>query len=88
MNPFWFLTLLFNIFFNSNKLTNPNMQFAIETTWDDQPIKHDSVKFKFSLNDENSLKIDIVAPFFNSPDKPNYKPGDNFNLWDYEGIIY
>jgi hypothetical protein len=85
MNPFWFLALIFNIFFDS-KVAIPKMQFAIETTWDSQKLKHEPVKFKFSLNDENSLKIDIVAPFFNSPTKPNYNPGDNFNLWDYEGI--
>ena len=86
MNPFWFLTILFNLIFESKIVIPKNMQFAISTTWESQKVNHEPVKFRFSSLDENNLKIDIVAPFFNSPAKPNYKPGDNFNLWDYEGI--
>jgi hypothetical protein len=74
MNPFWFFACLFNFIFDI-KIVPTKMNYEIVTTWDNKSIKHSPVKFTFSCNDENSLKIDVIAPFFNSPARPNQKPG-------------
>lgn len=63
------------------------MEYAIETTWDNKAISHSPVTFKFSAYNENNLLIEVTAPFFDSPAKPSQKPGDDFNLWDYEGFL-
>ena len=65
---------------NSNK-------YLIETTWNSLPIKqHRPAELSFS-QDNNSLIINTKAQFFDSPGKPEQNPGQDFNLWDYEGTI-
>ena len=63
------------------------LELLIKSTWDSQQVKHEFIKLTLSQSnsDPNLLNIDIEAPFFNSPEKPNFKPGDFFPLWDYEG---
>ena len=64
------------------------IKLRIEKTWDDQEIDHDAIEItlKEDANRKDTLIIQISAPFFNSPQKPNKNIGEFFNLWDYEGI--
>ncbi|RMZ94708.1 hypothetical protein BpHYR1_018391 [Brachionus plicatilis] len=61
------------------------LNFKIETTWNNETINHEPVKFTFEPDaDSVGLVIKIDAPFFNDPAKPSEKIGEFFNLWDYE----
>jgi hypothetical protein len=64
-------------------------KYAIKTTWNGNPINHDTIKLVLSQNeqDRNYLDLDITSPFFNSPEEPAFEIGEFFNLWDYEGRI-
>ncbi len=61
--------------------------YLIKTTWDNQAIAHPPVSLSLEKSNQ-SLIINIQAPFFNSPGKP-IEPTDGraFNLWDYEGNL-
>ena len=60
------------------------MEFSITKTWDDHQLNHRPINIKLDT-ESNDLVININAPFFADPEKPNKEPGDVFNLWDYEG---
>ncbi len=61
--------------------------YFINKTWDGHPISHSPVRLNLESSNQ-SLTINIQAPFFNSPEKPGEPiDGSAFNLWDYEGII-
>ena len=62
--------------------------YLIKTTWNSQPIiDHPPVSLSLEKFDQQSLVINIKAPFFNSPEKPvENADGHVFNLWDYEGF--
>lgn len=66
------------------------IKLRIEKTWDDQEIDHDAIEItlKEDANRKDALIIQISAPFFNSPQKPDKNIGEFFNLWDYEGIRF
>jgi hypothetical protein len=63
------------------------MDFSIETTWNGKQIQHDPVKVQLRICDnKNALEVCIEAPFFNSPACPSKNiPGEDFDLWNYEG---
>lgn len=57
----------------------------IKTSWDSEPVNHRAVELNI-YNAEHGLGIEIDAPFFNDPPKPNGPPGLPFQgLWEYEG---
>ena len=60
--------------------------FSIEKTWDGKPINHKPVEIKLSPA-EDSLVIEISAPFFDDPAPEKGKMGEAFfKLWDYEVV--
>ena len=64
------------------------MDYVIAHTWDGKEIPADHrVKIRLEKADDgDDLVIKIDAPFHNDPAPPDSKkPGDVFNLWDYEG---
>ena len=81
---FLFVALFLEI---ESKVVMCSNSYLIKTTWDSQSISHQPVSLSLERNNQ-SLAINIQAPFFNSPEKPN-EPTDGhaFNLWDYEGIL-
>lgn len=61
------------------------MTFAIENTWDSNPVDHDPIRIVFS-DGQAGLKMEVFGPFFNDPAAPPVEPGLSFpGLWDYEG---
>jgi hypothetical protein len=70
------------------------MKFLIEKTWNDQlitdhsPVEIDLFFKENETNTKKDLNVKIKAPFFNDPKSPSVdiKPGDDFNLWDYEVV--
>lgn len=62
--------------------------FEIEKSWDDQKLDHDPIKIVLEKdkNEPEYLIVQIEAPFFKSPNKPENAIGEFFNLWDYEGL--
>ena len=68
--------------FASSKLT-----FSIRTSWNKEKLNHDPVHIHLERDqfDPNFLVINIKAPFFASPRKPDEAIDAAFNLWDYEG---
>ena len=70
---------------------NQNHSYEIKFTWDSQPIvDHEPARLSFenyTSNQEAFLLISIKAKYFGSPGEPlNHKPGEFFNLWDYEVV--
>lgn len=62
------------------------MQFAIQHTWDSNPVDHEPIRITF-LPGEGGLKMQVFGPFFNDPEAPGGPPGHAFpGLWDYEGL--
>ncbi|XP_013092916.2 UPF0462 protein C4orf33 homolog isoform X1 [Biomphalaria glabrata] len=61
--------------------------FAIRTTWNGNCVKHEPVKISLSPSADGGMIIKILAPFFNSPGRPNGPAGQPFpGLWDYEVV--
>lgn len=61
------------------------MIFEIATQWDGKPIDHAPVKIKLQKALNESISLEIDAPFFDDP-KPDGVAGKPFpQLWDYEG---
>ena len=65
------------------------MNYLIEKTWNNESISHDPIKITLESNKDEPdiLTINVRAPYFGNPAKPDYYPGEFFNLWDYEGIF-
>ncbi|XP_059174841.1 UPF0462 protein C4orf33 homolog isoform X2 [Physella acuta] len=63
------------------------MNFAIRTTWNGNCVKHEPVKISLAPAADGGMVIKILAPFFNSPPKPDGPPGQPFpGLWNYEVV--
>ncbi|CAG5118210.1 unnamed protein product [Candidula unifasciata] len=61
--------------------------YAIRTTWNGDCIKHEPVKISLAPSSDGGMIITVLAPFFNSPPKPNGPAGQPFpGLWDYEVV--
>lgn len=61
------------------------MEFAIQHTWDSNPVGHEPIKVVFSPG-QGGMKIEVFGPFFNDPAAPAGPPSQAFpGLWDYEG---
>ncbi|KAK7489883.1 hypothetical protein BaRGS_00018905 [Batillaria attramentaria] len=61
-------------------------EFAIKTTWDNSPVNHDAVRITLSA-DPKGCRIDVVAPFFDSPPAPSVPAGQPCpELWEYEVV--
>ena len=68
-----------------------SMNYAIKTSWDNQTVNHQPVKFSLSYQQNtDNLDCRIEAPFFNDPAAPqNGVKGKPFpKLWDYEGNFF
>ena len=62
------------------------MEFHISKTWSDAEIDHTPITISLSATDGKGLRVDVKAPFFNSPPAPNSPAGQPCDrLWDYEG---
>ncbi|KAF7216534.1 UPF0462 protein C4orf33 homolog isoform X2 [Nothobranchius furzeri] len=62
------------------------MQFAIQHTWDSDPVDHEPIRISFS-DGKAGLKMEVTGPFFNDPDAPSGEPGVGFpELWNYEVV--
>lgn len=62
------------------------MEFHISKTWNDAEIDHSPITISLSATDGKGLRVDVKAPFFNSPPAPNSPAGQPCDrLWDYEG---
>uniref|UniRef100_A0A3P8VXS4 Chromosome 4 open reading frame 33 n=1 Tax=Cynoglossus semilaevis TaxID=244447 RepID=A0A3P8VXS4_CYNSE len=53
------------------------MEFAIQHTWDSDPVSHDPIKIAFSPG-QGGLKMEVSGPFFNDPAAPPGPPGHAF----------
>ncbi len=63
------------------------MDFSLKTTWNGDNVAHDPVRLRLKVCEaKRSLEIFIEAPFFNKPSRPLQNPGDDFDLWNYEGL--
>jgi hypothetical protein len=61
--------------------------FGIRTTWDGECVKHEMVKISLGPSSDGGVLMKVVAPFFNSPGRPNGPAGQPFpGLWDYEVV--
>ena len=64
------------------------LKFLIKTSWNSEPVNHDAVGLNI-YTAEDGLGVEIDAPFFNNPPKPNGPPGLPFQgLWEYEGNFH
>ena len=62
------------------------MEFRIYKTWNGSEIDHPSIVVSLSPSEGKGMRVDIKAPFFNSPPAPNSPAGQPCDrLWDYEG---
>uniref|UniRef100_A0A3P9MV96 Chromosome 4 open reading frame 33 n=1 Tax=Poecilia reticulata TaxID=8081 RepID=A0A3P9MV96_POERE len=62
------------------------MEFAIQNTWDSNPVDHDPIRISFS-DGKSGLRMEVSGPFFNDPESPAGEPGIPFpGLWDYEVV--
>ena len=65
------------------------LDYFIATTWDSHKVDHEPIQISVeaaAAADPNFVSIHISASYFNSPSEPaGFKPGEFFNLWDYEG---
>lgn len=64
-------------------------EYLVKNTWNGDIITtHDPVKFTLSTSDDmKSMVVNVEAPFFNDPAKPNSPVGKPCSqLWDYEGL--
>lgn len=71
---------------SSNTMDTTNFSYSIDKTWNNELIVHEHVRLTLQ-RENNNLRVNITAPFFNSPEKPQNKPGDFFDLWNYEGCL-
>lgn len=61
------------------------MEFAIQHTWDSNPVDHDPIRISFT-DGQSGLRMEVSGPFFNDPESPAGEPGIAFpGLWNYEG---
>ena len=78
---------LFAFFFNYSQAKSLN--YSITTRWNSYPITdHPPIKLNFSsTDDQQSLLIEIDAPFFHDPSPPSPPPpGPYPGLYNYEGV--
>ncbi|KAF3687225.1 UPF0462 protein C4orf33 -like protein [Channa argus] len=76
---------LINILLCCESLPRTQMEFAIQHTWDSNPVNHDPIRIVFSPG-QGGLKMEVFGPFFNDPAAPKGPPSQPFpGLWDYEG---
>lgn len=62
------------------------MDFAIQHTWDSDPVDHDPIRISFS-DGKTGLRMEVSGPFFNDPAAPPGEPGIAFpGLWNYEVV--
>uniref|UniRef100_A0A0B7B7P0 Uncharacterized protein n=1 Tax=Arion vulgaris TaxID=1028688 RepID=A0A0B7B7P0_9EUPU len=79
--------LRFWMFLAAIQFGTTRLNFAIRTTWNGDCVKHEPVKISLAPSSDGGLLIKVLAPFFNSPAKPNGPAGQPFpGLWDYEVI--
>jgi hypothetical protein len=63
-----------------------SIKFNICQTWDAKPIpKTDWTYFQLDILENNDLKIQIDAPFYDDP-IPDAASGSLWGLWDYEVV--
>ena len=64
------------------------LTFEITQQWDGRPTGHDPITLQLSKSDENTITMEVNAPFFNDPGNPGGEAGKPFDqLWDYEGRL-
>ncbi len=76
----------------SNVLTG--LQFAIDQTWDGQPIEHEPFTFHMQWHfqrirgkpHKRVVKVFMEGPLVDDPPPPDELPGICANLWDYEAV--
>lgn len=62
------------------------MEFLVTKTWNGSEIDHPSIAISLSATEGRGLRVDVKAPFFNSPPAPDSPAGQPCDrLWDYEG---
>ena len=80
---------------NTSANISNKTEYLIKTTWDNQLINdHEPISINFDTSfdaqqqhNESYLIINVKAKFFNDPAEPlGHKPGEFFNLWDYEVV--
>ncbi|KAM9770400.1 UPF0462 protein C4orf33 homolog isoform 1-T1 [Menidia menidia] len=79
---------LISALFSNGTFINPltSMQFAIQHTWDSNPVDHDPITITFSPG-PGGLKMEVFGPFFNDPAAPAGPPSQAFpGLWNYEVV--
>ena len=63
------------------------MEFKITKTWNGLEIDHAPVVISLQCEEGKGLRVNVQAPFFNSPPAPNSPAGQPCDrLWDYEGL--
>lgn len=68
------------------KKGSDTMEFRISKTWNGSEIDHAPIFICLSAGEGKGLRVDVKAPFFNSPPAPNSPAGQPCDrLWDYEG---
>lgn len=62
--------------------------YSIEKTWDNEGLSYSPVDITLEQDsdDPHFLVIKISAPFYNDPAEPSSKPGEFFELWNYEVV--
>ena len=92
-----FIAIIILINVSRSVLATRPFEYFINTTWDSQRIMDhapiqiileapNSTNTANTTNEPSYLTLYIIAKYFNSPNEPtDVKPGDFFNLWDYEG---
>ncbi|XP_053559634.1 UPF0462 protein C4orf33 homolog isoform X2 [Bombina bombina] len=62
------------------------MEFKIEHEWNSVTVSHEPVTI-WLKNQDDGLRMDVRAPFFNDPPAPPGPSGQPFpGLWDYEVV--
>ncbi|XP_065886090.1 UPF0462 protein C4orf33-like [Dysidea avara] len=63
------------------------MEFKITKTWNGLEIDHAPVVISLQCEEGKGLRVNVQAPFFNSPPAPNSPAGQPCDrLWDYEVV--
>ncbi|KAL8587656.1 hypothetical protein ACOMHN_045345 [Nucella lapillus] len=65
---------------------DPKREFTIHSTWDNKPVDHEPVQVRLT-GDPQGCRVDVTAPFFNSPSPPSVPSGKPCpQLWDFEVV--
>ncbi|XP_027874291.1 UPF0462 protein C4orf33 homolog isoform X1 [Xiphophorus couchianus] len=80
------LLTVVNILLCCESLHFRKMEFAIQHTWDSNPVDHDPIRISFT-DGQSGLRMEVSGPFFNDPESPAGEPGIAFpGLWNYEVV--